>query len=291
MTCGRHSSTSPTPSGRHRQSQLHHLIELTFRFDYFDLQFQNNRNGEELRRIDRLVSPRAGIIFKPILPMSFYANYSVSYLPSSGDQFSSLTTITEQLKPEKFSNYELGVKWDVHHFLSLSAAAYRQNRRNTRATDPNDATRILQTGSQQTEGFELGVNGNVTRSWRIAGGYTYQDAFITSATTNAMAGKRVALVPLHSFTLWNHYQLMRRLAAGFGIVRHTDSFAAVDNTVVLPGYTRADVALFYSITERWRLQGNLENLFNTNYYVNADGNNNISPGRPRSVRFGLIARF
>ena len=36
------------------------------RFDYFDLQFHNNRNSQELRRIDRLVSPRAGVIVKPI---------------------------------------------------------------------------------------------------------------------------------------------------------------------------------------------------------------------------------
>ncbi|MGI8919694.1 MAG: TonB-dependent receptor, partial [Pyrinomonadaceae bacterium] len=269
----------------------HVQIVTGIRLDYFDLQFHNNRNGEELRRIDRLVSPRAGIVFKPVMPLSLYANYSVSYLPSSGDQFSSLTAITQQVKPEKFANYEFGVKWDVHRFLSLSAAAYRQNRSNTRAADPNDPTRILQTGSQRTDGFELGVNGNITRSWRIAGGYAYQDAFITSATTNAMAGKRVALVPRHAFSLWNNYQFVPKLAAGFGIVHHTDSFAAVDNVVVLPGYTRADVALFYSITERWRIQGNLENLFNRKYYVNADGNNNISPGRPRSVRFGLIARF
>lgn len=269
----------------------HVQIVTGIRFDYFDLQFHNNRTGEELRRVDRLVSPRAGIVFKPVMPLSLYANYSVSYLPGSGDQFSSLTVITQQVKPEKFANYEFGVKWDVHRFLSLSAAAYRQNRLNTRATDPNDPTRILQTGSQRTDGFELGVNGNVTRAWRVAGGYAYQDAFITSATTNAMAGKRVALVPRHAFSLWNNYQFVPRLAAGFGIVHHTDSFAAVDNVVVLPGYTRADVALFYSITERWRIQGNLENLFNTKYYVNADGNNNISPGRPRSVRFGLIARF
>jgi catecholate siderophore receptor len=114
---------------------------------------------------------------------------------------------------------------------------------------------------------------------------------ITGATTNAAAGKRVGLVPRHTFSLWNNYQFMSKLAAGLGIIHHTDSFAAVDNAVVLPGYTRADVAVFYSITERWRLQGNLENLFNANYYVNADGNNNISPGRPRSIRFGLIARF
>lgn len=288
-----HLRTNVAASYVQDQIELSKYVQVVagLRFDYFDLQFQNNRTGDELRRIDRLLSPRAGVVFKPVTPLSIYANYSVAYLPSSGDQFSSLTTITQQVKPEKFNNYEVGIKWDIYQYLSFTAALYRQNRLNTRATDPTDPTRILQTGSQRTNGFELGLNGNVTRSWRIAGGYAYQDAFITSATTAAVAGKQVAQVPRHTFSLWNNYQIMRRLGMGLGIIHRTDSYAAVDNTVILPGYIRADVALFYSITEKWRVQGNLENLFNTHYYVNADGNNNISPGRPRGARFGLIARF
>ena len=68
-------------------------------------------------------------------------------------------------------------------------------------------------------------------------------------------------------------------------------YAGIDNTVTLPGYVRADAALFYSITERIRIQANVENLLNRRYYLNADGNNNISPGSPRAVRIGLTTRF
>jgi catecholate siderophore receptor len=261
------------------------------RFDYFDLQFHNNRNGQELRRIDRLVSPRAGVIVKPVTSLSVYANYGVAYLPSSGDQFSSLTTITQQVKPEKFNNYELGAKWDVRRNLSFTTAVYRQDRTNTRATDPNDPTRILQTGSQRTNGFELGLNGFVTSRWSVAGGYAYQDAFITSATISAAKNAQVGLVPHHTFSLWNNYNVIRRLAFGLGIIHRSDMFAAVDNAVVLPGYTRADAAVFFSITEKWRLQANFQNLFDMQYYLNADGNNNISPGAPRGARVALIARF
>src|SRR6185436_9196609 len=32
------------------------------RFDHFDLQYHDNRSGNNLRRIDNLVSPRAGIV-------------------------------------------------------------------------------------------------------------------------------------------------------------------------------------------------------------------------------------
>jgi len=261
------------------------------RFDYFDLNFHNNRNGDNLQRVDKLVSPRVGVIVKPTSDLSVYANYGVAYLPSSGDQFSSLTVITQQVKPEKFSNYEAGMKWDVRRSLSLTTAIYRQDRTNTRATDPNDPTRIVQTGSQRTNGFELGLNGAVTRRWSIAGGYAYQDAFITSDTTGAKAGAQVAQVPHHTFSLWNNWNVWQRLSAGFGLIHRADMFAAIDNTVILPGYTRADAAVFYSVGEHWRIQANLQNLFNTKYYINADNNNNISPGSPRGVRVGLTARF
>jgi len=261
------------------------------RFDRFDLQYHNKRNGDTLRRVDHLVSPRAGVVLKPVAAASIYGSYSLSYLPSSGDQFASLTAITQQMKPEQFTNYELGAKWDATADLSLTTALYRLDRTNTRATDPADPTRIVQTGGQRTNGFEAGVSGAVTRAWKIAGGYSHQDAFVTSATTAARAGAEVAQVPHHMFSLWNNYQLLSRVGAALGIIRHSGMFAAIDDTVTLPGYTRADAALFVSLTDRTRLQVNVENVFDRTYYVNADSNTNISPGSPRAVRVALSAGF
>jgi catecholate siderophore receptor len=153
------------------QAELSRKVQVLagVRFDRFDLRYHNNRNGDTLDRVDDLVSPRAGVVFKPATPVSLYGSYGVSYLPSSGDQFSSLTTVTEQVEPEKFQNYEVGLKWDLRPDFSLTAAGYRLDRTNTRSTDPNDPTRIVQTGSQRTNGFELGLSGLVTSAWRIAG--------------------------------------------------------------------------------------------------------------------------
>jgi len=85
--------------------------------------------------------------------------------------------------------------------------------------------------------------------------------------------------------------VLSRVGAALGIVRHSDMFAAIDDTVTLPGYTRADAALFVSLTDRTRLQVNVENVFDRTYYVNADSNTNISPGSPRAVRVALSAGF
>jgi catecholate siderophore receptor len=269
----------------------HLQLLVGLRFDRFDLQFHNNRNGENLGRTDHLASPRAGIVYKPIEPLSFYGSYSVSYLPSSGDQFASLTSVTQSLKPEKFSNYEVGTKWDVRPTLSLTAAVYRLDRTNTRAVDPNDPTRIVQTGSQRTKGFEVGLQGNVTRDWKLIGGYANQNAVVTSATVSAAAGSRVAQVPRHTFSIWNHYRFSSKWRAGLGLIHRADMFAAIDNKVVLPAYTRADAAVFYSLNEKLSLQLNVENLLNNKFFVNADSNDNISPGQPRAARVGLNWRF
>jgi catecholate siderophore receptor len=131
------------------QIQLTKQVQVVagLRYDYFSVNYHDNRSGLDLARPDNLVSPRGAVVYKPIEPVSLYGSYTMSYLPSSGDQFSSLTTITQQVKPEQFTNYELGAKWDARERLSFTTAVYRLDRTNTRSTDPHDPTRIVQTGS------------------------------------------------------------------------------------------------------------------------------------------------
>jgi catecholate siderophore receptor len=275
------------------QAQLTGRLQLIagVRFDRFKLDYRDNRTGLALERSDSLTSPRVGLVYKPATPLSIYASYSVSFLPGSGDQFSSLTTITQQLEPEKFRNHELGLKWDVARELALTAAVYRLDRSNTRSTDPNNPALVIQTGSQRTNGFELGLTGKLTSTWKAVAGYAYQDAYITSATAAAAAGRQVGQVPHNQWSLWNMVQATPRIGLGLGVLNRSAMFAAVDDTVILPGYTRVDGAVFYSVTDRIRLQANVENVFDRRYYTNADGNNNISPGSPRALRVGLTAQF
>jgi len=183
------------------------------------------------------------------------------------------------------------VKWDIRHSLSLISAVYRLDRTNTRANDPTQAGQFVTTGSQRTNGVEVGLGGQIIRAWSFTGGYSYQDAFITNTTSSAPAGNQVAQVPHHSFSAWNKYQILPRLAAGLGVVSRSSMFAAIDNKLSLPAYVRADAAVFYTINENWKLQANFENIFNKRYYLNADNNTNISPGAPVNARIALTARF
>jgi catecholate siderophore receptor len=261
------------------------------RVDAFSIRFHDNRDAGDLSRFDRLVSPRAGLIFKPVDAASLYASYGVSHLPGSGDQFSSLTATTETLEPERFRNEEVGAKWDVRSSLSLTAALFQLDRTNSTAPDPLDPSRTVQTGAQRTTGYELGATGELTPSWQVVAGWSAQTARIRSATRAGAEGASVPLVPRATLSLWNRVQLAPSVGAGLGAVYQSRMYAAIDNTVTLPAFTRYDAALFVGLPMHTRLQLNVENLLGRRYYATSQGNNNIMPGAPRTLRLSLGADF
>lgn len=266
------------------------------RFDRFDLDSTDRRNGMTLSRADNLASPRAGIVFKPMDNLALYGSYSVSYLPSSGDQFSTLSAGTLIAEPEKFENKEVGLKWDINPRLQFTTAIYDLDRTNQRLPDPNNPGFFILSGATQARGLEVALAGYMTDSWQVLGGYAYTDARIVSATSaTVVAGNRVGLVPYNTFTLWNKYQFTDWFAAGVGVIHQTEAFAASDNTVLLPGFTRVDAGIYgrYLLPDnqvlRWQI--NMENVFGVRYYATADGNNNITPGSPRAVRGSVTISF
>lgn len=266
------------------------LVIAGVRFDRFQIDFDNRRNGVALNREDNLTELRYGLIYKPISSVSLYVSRSNSYLPSSGDQFASLDATSESLKPEEFENTEFGAKWDVMPGLALTGAVYRLDRENTRAPGAAPGSIVL-TGSQRSEGFEFGFAGSVTPRWELIGGYAYQDAEITSTTSAAPKGREVPLVPEHSFSLWNRYQVSTRWSAGVGIVYQDQVYAAISNAVALPSLTRVDTALFFELNDHFEAQINVENLLNEKWYATAHNDNNITPGTPRMVRATVTTHF
>jgi len=260
---------------------------LGVRYDKFDVDFRNNRTGAKFESSDNLVSPRAGLIYKPVEPISLYASYSMTYQPRSGAQLSSLNLSNQALDPEEFENIEIGAKWDASEALSLTAAVFRLDRKNVVIPDPSDPTLSILVDGQRTEGVELGISGTITDAWSIQGGYAYQDGNLT----DRLGGARLAQLPEHVISLWNKYQITPNWGVGLGVVYQSDMPAAADNAVTLSGFTRVDAAAFFKLNDRFRAQVNIENLLDREYYANAHSNNNITPGSPLAVRVGLTASF
>ena len=261
------------------------------RRDRFHIALDDLLSGASFGRTDTLWSPRFGLVLKPVKDLSFYASYSRSYLPQSGDQFASLDATLQALEPERFDNYEVGAKWAVMPGLLFTAAAYRLDRTNTRTADPADPTRVVLTGAQRSRGIELQVAGQISSRWRVNAGYALQDAKIVSTTTAAPAGRRVALVPRHQGSLWTRYDVSPTFGLGAGLYAQSRSYPTISNAVMLPAYVRADAAAFVRLGQGIEAQLNLENVLGARYFASASSDNNILPGAPRTLRGTLRFQF
>ena len=267
------------------------------RYDRFDIdvvdQFEvangaADGNDGFLGRVDEEISPRFGVILKPAENFSLYGSYSESFLPRSGDQFLSLTLTSEALDPQTFKNEEVGAKWDVTKGLSVTAALFRLKRASVTTADPlNPGNTIILDGTT-TKGFELQIVGDVTDYWHLSGGFSYLDSEIKGGSFN---GNRTKQTPEAMFSLWNHFKMTEKLGLGAGVTHQSSMFASADNAVLLPGYTRIDAAVYYDLTDTLRIQANIENLTDEEYFPDAHNNNNISTGEPLNARFTVSGRF
>jgi catecholate siderophore receptor len=266
-------------------------IILGLRFDRFDISGTDflPTPDREFDRVDEMISPRLGLVWKPVETASVYVSYSRSFLPRSGEQFASLTPTTQNLEPEAYENLELGAKWRLNPGLSLTAAVFQLRRTNATTPDPANPVATINVGETRTSGLELGLVGRVTDRWSVSGGYAWQDAHLRDNET-----VELAQVPEHSLAVWSRHNVTDRLGLGLGVTHQSAQWAAIRTstaTTRLAGFTRVDAAVFYELTPTVDLQLNVENLLDEDYWADAHNNNNLTPGAPRNARLTLSARF
>lgn len=276
------------------------IVVAGLRYDSFDIDVVDAKKAADetsdvdsglLGRKDKETSPRLGAIYKPNDSLSFYASLSKSFLPRSGDQFLSLSPRSETLIPEEFENKEFGIKWNISDKLSFTTAVFEVTRQNSTETDPNNPENSFITDTK-TKGFEIQLVGYVTEKWQVNAGYSNLDANETSRVVEGNTDNRVlSQVPEHMLTLWNHYQLDDKWAFGLGLIYQSEQYASLTNTVELPDFTRIDAAVYYDISENTKVQLNIENLFDEDYYPAAHNDNNISIGEPLNARVSVSYKF
>lgn len=299
----RNTSTDISNQAIYLQDQIYlneqFQIIAGLRYDKFKTKFNDSVTIANSATInDQFISPRVGLVYKPIEPVSLYTNYSLSYLPRTGEQLTSLTSSIKSFDPEKFTNIEAGIKYDLLQSFSISSSIYRLERSKMAITDPSSPTNTIIVDGQVTKGFELGVAGKLFYSYSMYGGYTYQDAEITknqgTGDAQITSGTPLGHVPKHTFSLWNKYEMNETWSAALGIVSRSDMFAATPTTstaVKLPGYARLDAAIYANINKQTKLQLNIENLLDKTYYQSAHNNNNIMYGYPLTARATLTYTF
>lgn len=297
---------------------------LGVRYDSFDITVDNietfiNTGVQDIttRRDDRF-SPRLGFVVKPQENISLYGSYSESFLPRSGEQFADLpddpaTPDDDTLDPNTFSNLEFGVKWDFLDSLSFTAAIFEIEQSTPQEAAPirdpitgvitDINAGMLEIVDSKIRGLEAQFQGQITDRWYLTAGYSYlegnQVATADILDSNGLVviaqGEENGLIlrelPEHTFNIWSTYQITDRFGVGAGLTFQDDSFADNGNLTTLPSFVRIDAAAFYDLNDNVRLQVNIENLTDEEYFPNAHTANNITVGAPLNARFTVSGRF
>ncbi|GAB5483135.1 MAG: TonB-dependent siderophore receptor [Parasphingorhabdus sp.] len=263
-------------------------VVLGGRFDSFDITVNNVPNADIRTRKDEEFSPRAGLIIKPRENVSFYASYSESFLPRSGEQFANINGDNNALDPNTFTNLEAGIKWDFEQGLSFTAAVFEIEQSSPQPNDNDPST--LDIIDSKIRGFELQLRGQVTDNWFVSAGYSFLDGEQVDAT-GSTTGLRLRELPENMFSIWNSIQISDRIGFGLGLTHQDESFINNGNTAVLPAYTRIDAAAHFDVTDNLRLQVNIENLTDTVYFPSSHSTHQATVGAPLNARFSITGRF
>jgi len=255
------------------------------RFDLINQRFTNELAGTPtISQQDTQFSPRIGLVYQPIPPVSLYANWSRSFFAQG--LFGSGNPDGSNFEPTTGEQFEVGVKTEfLDGRLAATLAAYDITKRNIVTADPDRPNFSIQVGEQRSRGIEFDIAGEVLPGLNLIASYAYTDAEITR-DNRGFEGNQPNNVPRHSGSLWATYQIqqgsLEGLGFGLGVFIVGDRKGDLANTFELPGYTRTDASIFYR-RDRWQAQLNVRNLFGVNYFENASNRNNVGPGAPFTI--------
>jgi len=258
----------------------------------FDIVNQENRNliaeTTDFQQ-DEAFSPRIGIVYQPIEPISLYASYSQGFRQVTG------TTFDNRLfEPERSTQYEVGVKADLTDQLFATLAFYDLTRSNVLTTNPDNPNFSIQTGEQRSRGIEFDVTGEILPSWNVIATYAYTDARITESN-DFPEGNRLNSVPEHAASLWTTYEIQdgdfQGLGFGLGLFFVGEREGDLANSFSVPSYLRTDAALYYR-RDSFRAAINVKNLFDINYFNDSGYTNlRVYPGDPITVQGTISWEF
>ncbi|MEO6092549.1 MAG: TonB-dependent receptor [Novosphingobium sp.] len=246
-----------------------------------------------------LNSWQVGGVVHPIPALSLYAGYSKGEFVSIQSESTILS-----VPPERSSQAEIGVKWDiVPDKLNLNLAAFKIERRNYLVTLIPGGNSVP-VGAQDGKGFEIDIAGEIVPRVKLIANYAFLDAEIVASeiattfagtpfvVTGSIFGKEPQASPRHAASFWATWDLSGALEGfglGAGVVYKGRSFADSQNAIRTPGYTIGNAAAY------WRGKNieaalNVKNLTNENYFSTPTFTGSL-PGDPRTVLFTLTARI
>jgi iron complex outermembrane receptor protein len=212
--------------------------------------------------------------------------------------FSNPGQVLPALKSEQT---EIGVKWQAHPRLLLTAAAFSIDKPyadDLPGTTP--PTRVAGAKTARHRGFELAATGRVGEALSLQASLMALDARYTQALDPALVGQQVTNVPRYKSSLFADYKVAALPGFAVNALATLESAKSVtaNGSVELPSAWQLDAGLSYQQriagkSTLWRL--NVENLTNRIYWREAPttdwGGIYLFPSTPRTLRASATIDF
>jgi iron complex outermembrane recepter protein len=260
-------------------------------------------------KVENAISPRFGLVYKPLPTTSVFVSYSNSFQTNTGTDI-----YNKSLPASVIDQYEVGVKNDFFKgLLSANLTVYRIVNSNLAQMAPmyngrensNSLIKVL-AGQTTSDGVELDIASHPVAGLSIIAGYSYNYMRFTKTSGEKgsnIEGERLVNTPAHTANTSIFYTFSSPKLKGIKIgatANYTgDRFGGWNNTVLqtqnysrlipVEGFTTVDVSAGYTY-KQVSLLAKVSNLTNTfNYYVHE--NYSINPIPPRQFVATIAYKF
>ncbi|WP_298906989.1 TonB-dependent siderophore receptor [uncultured Nostoc sp.] len=248
-------------------------LVLGGRYDFADTTTEDFSIPDEPQKSgfnSQAFSPRVGIVYQPIEPISLYASYNRSFVSNLG----TLKVGRTQIEPSFSTQYEVGIRAELlDKRLSVNLAAYDIAKTNIPTTDPNNDQFSIAIGEVKSRGIELDVAGEILPGWKVIASSFLNDAYVSKGYAGLPEGRHLTNAPYHGASFWTTYEFqkgnLQGLQFGAGLFFKGDRTANLDDPFTLPSYITTDALISYK-RDNWQAALNFKNIFNVKYYESND---------------------
>ncbi|MGY6770931.1 TonB-dependent siderophore receptor [Komagataeibacter sp. NFXK3] len=276
----------------------------------FSYSNDNSSNTKKLEDTTHKTQPQSAFTWRSGLTYQFnfglapYFSYSTSFVPQTATDYNG-----QPFAPLTGSQYEAGLKYRVpNHDIMVTASAFHILENHYSIKDMQHSGYSTDAGTVKSQGFEVSVNGNITKQLRLVASYSFTDArFAKNNRTakrvnpytgetygNAVSyeGMSVPYIPRNMASIFINYEIPKSFIKGISVnggIRYMgSSYAGYVESFKSPAYLLFDIGANYdfgtamSALKGLKAQLAISNLTNK-YYVSSCDNYDCYVGQGRRV--------
>ena len=280
---------------------------LSLRHEWFE-DITNYKAPGEASFDNTALLPRVGLTYEVTNQVNIYTTYlkgyqpqsnTVSLMPSTGAFFWSANSAA-RFKPLTSDLKEVGAKGQFFgNRINITVALYEINQKNIlmNANVPAFPDSLVQRGADRSRGVEWELAGYILPNWQVNASYSYIDARIVEDSDASLNGKRKENTPVNSANLWTRYNfsdetLLKDIGIGLGVQYSGGKVPWFTRAFEVPGYTLFDMAIYYTPSKaNMQLALNVNNIFDTTYWIGAQNYLRLFPGAPRNFMLTATYKF